>query len=498
VPRSEANVYSESLSEPEHLMHTGQFRAVRIHGGRFLAAFVQNRRFVPHCVVATLSLLQSCGGGGSSASTGATALTVAATSLPGGTVSASYSATLTATGGTGTGYEWSAPTGGLPAGLSLASSGLLSGTPTTPGSFTFTIEVTDSSAASATANLNLAISGSGPLTDYEFTGDTSPVHDPSIIRQGSTYYVFSTDASSNQGGFIPIRCSTDKLAWSACGYVFATLPAWISEAVPQATDIWAPDVSYFNGSYYVYYAVSSFGSNVSAIGLVTNRTLDSADPNYSWVDQGLILQSSASDNFNAIDPNILIDAGGSVWLNYGSFWTGIYQQQIDPATGQIQSGSVINHLAERAADVANDPVEGSSLVYENGFYYLFVSWDYCCEANPAQSNYKIVVGRGTSPNGPFADESGVDMATGGGTLLLQGDATWAGPGGQTAYIDPTEGDLIVFHALLLSESGLDFLFVRSLTWTNDWPVIGNSTDPSSETDVPAIKKGYRASGPHTH
>jgi arabinan endo-1,5-alpha-L-arabinosidase len=365
-------------------------------------------------------------------------------------------------------------------GRTVAAGGLLSGTPTTPGSFTFQAEVTDSSGASAIASLSLVIAGSGPLTTYEFTGDTSPVHDPSIIRQGSTYYLFSTDASSNQGGFIPIRCSTDKIAWTACGYIFSTLPSWISGAVPQATEIWAPDVSYFNSLYHVYYAVSSFGSNASAIGLVTNATLDSTDPNYNWVDQGLILQSSASDNFNAIDPNILIDAGGSVWLTYGSFWNGIYQQQVDPATGEIQSGSAIYHLAERASDVPNDPIEGSSLVYENGFYYLFTSWDYCCEANPSQSDYKIVVGRGTSPNGPFTDQSGVDMATGGGTILLQGDTTWAGPGGQTAYIDPADGDLIVFHALMLSQNGLDYLFVRSLTWTNGWPVIGTSTEPGSE------------------
>jgi arabinan endo-1,5-alpha-L-arabinosidase len=365
--------------------------------------------------------------------------------------------------------------------MTLASTGILSGTPTVTGTFNFNAAVTDSSQASAIASLSLVIEAAGPLTDYEFTGDTSPVHDPSIIRQGSTYYVFSTDAGSSQGGFIPIRCSTDKIAWSACGYVFSTLPSWISGAVPQATEIWAPDVSYFNGVYHVYYAVSSFGSNISAIGLATNATLDSTDPNYNWVDQGLILQSSTSDNFNAIDPNILIDAGGSVWLNYGSFWTGIYQQQIDPATGKIQSGSATYHLAERASDVPNDPIEGSSLVYENGYYYLFVSWDYCCEANPAQSDYKIVVGRGASPNGPFLDQNGIDMAAGGGTILLQGDATWAGPGGQTAYIDATDGDLIVFHALLLSQNGLDFLFVRSLTWPNDWPVIGTATVPVPST-----------------
>jgi arabinan endo-1,5-alpha-L-arabinosidase len=475
-------------------MHTGQFRVVAIPRSRFLAVLARNYSLVLHSAVA-LSLLQSCGGGSSTSSSAPLAITT--TSLTGGTVTEAYTATLTATGGTGSGYAWSVSAGTLPGGMTLAGTGILSGTPTAAGTFNFTAAVTDSSQASATASLSLVIAAAGPLTNYEFTGDTSPVHDPSIIHQNSTYYVFSTDASSSQGGFIPIRCSSDKIAWTACGYVFTTLPSWISGAVPQATEIWAPDVSYFNSLYHVYYAVSSFGSNVSAIGLVTNTTLDSTDPNYSWVDQGLILRSSASDNFNAIDPNILIDAGGNVWLTYGSFWTGIYQQQINPATGQIQSGSATYHLAERASTVPNDPIEGSSLIYENGFYYLFVSWDYCCETNPSESDYKIVVGRGTSPNGPFTDESGVDMAAGGGTILLQGDATWAGPGGQTAYVDPTDGDLIVFHALQLSQNGLDYLFVRSLAWSNDWPVIGSSTDASSEADRPTTKQGRRIYRLHT-
>jgi hypothetical protein len=89
------------------------------------------------------------------------------------------------------------------------------------------------------------------------------------------------------------------------------------------------------------------------------------------------------------------------------------------------------------------------------------------------------------------------MSTGGGTILLQGNTTWAGPGGQTAYIDPTDGDLIVFHALMLSQNGLDYLFVRSLTWTNDWPVIGTSTDPNSEegseNNLRVTKNGRRIS-----
>ncbi len=466
-------------------MNTRHRRPRHVRSSAASSLWTYRRPVALHCLLALL-FSQACGSGSSGSSS--TRLAVTTSSLAAGTVTVSYSATLAATGGTGAGYNWSTSAGTLPAGLTLATSGLLSGTPTTAGNFSFTAEVTDSSGTSATASLTLMIASAGPLTGYEFTGDTSPVHDPSIIRQGSTYYLFSTDASSSQGGFIPIRGSTDKIAWSACGYVFNSLPSWISAAVPQATEIWAPDISYFNGTYHVYYAVSSFGSNVSAIGLATSPTLDSTDPNYSWVDQGLIFQSTGSDDFNAIDPNILIDAGGSIWLTYGSFWNGIYQQQIDPTTGEIHSGSTTYHLAQRASDVPNDPIEGSSLVYENGYYYLFVSWDYCCESDPAQSNYKIVVGRGTSPNGPFTDENGVDMAAGGGTILLQGDATWAGPGGQTAYIDSTDGDLIVFHALQLSQNGLDYLFVRSLTWMNDWPVIGTSTVADALKPVTARRK----------
>jgi arabinan endo-1,5-alpha-L-arabinosidase len=435
----------------------------------------------------TCILLQACSGGSQGATTtGAgsgsgsgtsTPLSISTSSLANATVGTTYSATLAATGGSGSGYSWAIASGSLPSGLTLSGSGTISGTPTASGTSAFSVQVTDSSSNTAKANLSIQVDAAqtaGPLSNYELTGDTFPVHDPSIIREGSTYYVFSTDAS-NQSGYIPIRCSTDKIAWTACGYVFSSLPSWISTAVPGATGIWAPDISYFNGEYHLYYAVSTFGSNVSAIGLATNTTLNSSDPGYKWVDQGMILQSTSTDNFNAIDPNILVDTDGSVWLTYGSFWSGIYQQQIDPATGGIMSGSTVYHLAERAASVANDPIEGASLVHAGSYYYLFVSWDYCCESNPANSNYKIVVGRSSSPNGPFVDENGTDMVDGGGTILLQGNTTWGAPGGQTAYIDATDGDLIVFHALDLQENGLDYLFVRSLTFSNGWPVIGSTT-----------------------
>ncbi|MFZ6770046.1 arabinan endo-1,5-alpha-L-arabinosidase [Undibacterium sp. Di26W] len=316
----------------------------------------------------------------------------------------------------------------------------------------------------------------GPLAKNNLTGAVTLIHDPAIIRQGDTWYVYSTDAPVSQRGVIPIRCSKDKVAYTDCGFVFPAMPSWIASTVPGATMIWAPDISYFGGSYHMYYAASVMGLNTSAIGVATNSTLDPTDPVYKWVDHGPILTSNSSSNFNAIDPNILVDSDGKVWLNFGSFWGGIFQHEIDAATGMVKASSTIRNIARRASTVLYDPVEGASMIHAGSYYYLFVSWDSCCDANPANSNYKIVVGRGTSPNGPFYDKDGKDMLLGGGTILLLGNSQWSGPGGQTAYVDPGDAthkaaSLITFHALNLSRNGLDYLFVNSLDFTSGWPEI---------------------------
>lgn len=313
--------------------------------------------------------------------------------------------------------------------------------------------------------------GNGVLDHYTLKGDTQPVRDPSIIRQGNTYYEFGTDIGVPVGGSIPIRCSSDHVTWTACGHVFDSIPTWVTTAVPGIVGIWAPDISYFNGLYHVYFAGSTFASNRSVIGLATNTTLDLTDPAYQWVDQGEVLASVPTDDFNAIDPTILLDDDGSVWMTYGSYWTGIKQRQIDPATGMLLSSNPTVYALATRPGVQFNPIEGSSLVRRNGFYYLFVSFDFCCESTPQASNYRIMVGRGTSPHGPFADENGTAMLQGGGTQLLAGKhTTWNAPGGETVYLDAERGDLIVFHALHLPD-GQAFLFVNSLAWTNDWPSI---------------------------
>jgi arabinan endo-1,5-alpha-L-arabinosidase len=309
------------------------------------------------------------------------------------------------------------------------------------------------------------------FSSYDLTGATDPVRDPSVIRQNNTYYVFSTDTGAPVSGNLPILCSTDRVAWSWCGAIFDQIPPWVQQAVPGILGLWAPDISYFNGLYHVYYAGSTFGSNTSVIGLATNATLDSSDPSYEWVDQGKVLSSDAGDDFNAIDPNILVDTDGSVWLTYGSYWSGIKQQQIDPTIGQLLSSNQTVYSLAYLPNVQYDPIEGSSLVHKDNYYYLFVSVGNCCDSNPYLDTYRIMVGRGTSPNGPFLDMNGTDMMQGGGTQLLAGNGmTWSGPGGQTAYLDSVNGNIIVFHAIHLPD-GTPYLFCNSLTWTNGWPQI---------------------------
>ena len=344
--------------------------------------------------------------------------------------------------------------------------------------------------AAATLGLSSCSSGTAPgapislvtspLSVYGLLGDVGLIHDPTIIRQGTNYYVLSTDGGQ-AGGFLPVFCSADKVTWKRCGQVFTTIPASLSTALGSTvTSLWAPDVSYFNSLYHVYFVASVFGTNKSIIALATSPTMNPADPTYQWTYQGIVLQSPGDGSgFNAIDPSILVDTDASgtlthVWMSYGSFFNGIAQREINPVTGQLllPQTTAPTLLATRPG-VSGDPLEGPSLVKHNGYYYLFVSFDACCNSNFKTDTYKIAVGRGTSPQGPFVDMSGTSMLSGGGTILLQTTGEFTAPGGQDVLIDPTSGDLIAFHALSNTQNGYDYLFVKSLTWPSDWPVISN-------------------------
>jgi arabinan endo-1,5-alpha-L-arabinosidase len=238
-------------------------------------------------------------------------------------------------------------------------------------------------------------------------------------------------------------------------------------------NLWAPDISYFDGEYHVYYTASLANTENTLIGLATNTTLDPTDPNYKWVDRGEVLESHDGDTINVLDPNILTDGDGRVWLSYGSYWGGIAQREIDPGTGILKDSTAAEMRLAARPSVPVHPIEGSSQVYHDGYYYLFVSIDYCCNASVATNDYKMAVGRSTSVNGPFVAQDGTAMMEGGSTVILTGDGVnWMGVGGGTVYYDPASGQTeIVFHAQPMHGGGVAALWFKQIQWVNDWPVV---------------------------
>ncbi len=286
------------------------------------------------------------------------------------------------------------------------------------------------------------------------TGATA-VHDPTMIRTSAgRYLLYAT------GGGLSYRTSTDRIAFGAGGDAFPSRPLWWSRY--GATEAWAPDISRQGDRYLMYYSVSTFGSNESAIGLAVSAT---GLPG-SWTDHGIVYSSAASNDYNAIDPNLFVDDNGTWWLSFGSWWTGLKMIQVDPSTGKQLAGNTTRYsLASRPN--GTKAVEAPFIVKRSGFYYLFASYDTCCAGTG--STYKVKVGRATSVTGPYHDRNGVALLNNGGTPVLESHGRYIGPGGQSIMKD-VDGDLIVYHYYDGNDNGRPKLGINLLDWSSGWPV----------------------------
>lgn len=309
-----------------------------------------------------------------------------------------------------------------------------------------------------------------------------PAHDPVMIRQDGIYYLFFT------GRGINMWSSKDMKNWKQEKPVFDAVPAWVTEAIPtfRGNSFWAPDISFYKGTYYLYYAVSAFGKNTSCIGLATNTTLHTEDPKYKWVDHGKIIQSHpGTDNWNAIDPNLAVDNNGTPYLFFGSFWDGL--KVVKMAKDRLSVDEPVNNLqtvASRKKDpnskenppaVDNNPkdaggnaIEGPFVYKKGKYFYLFASIDYCCQG--PQSTYKMIVARSKKLLGPYVDSHDKPMRYGGGDIVLEGDKNWYGVG-HNAVCNFDGTDYLIFHGYSASDNGRSKLRIEKLKWVKDWPVV---------------------------
>lgn len=290
---------------------------------------------------------------------------------------------------------------------------------------------------------------------WNLTGERM-IHDPSMIKEGSAWYVFGTGEAGKNG--IRVLRSDNGTNWYTTPTIFPTPPSWWKTYVPNhETNQWAPDISYYNGRYWMYYSVSSFGTNTSLIGLLSTHSISSGQ----WRDDGLVIRSTSSNNYNAIDGDLVIDANGEPWLSFGSFWSGIKLTKLDKATMK-PTGSIYS-IASRP-NSPNNAIEAPNITYQNGYYYLFVSFDSCCQG--VNSTYKIAYGRSKSITGPYLDKNGVDMMKGGGTILDAGNTRWKGPGHQDVY----NNNIIIRHAYDAENNGMPTMLINDLYWDSQgWP-----------------------------
>lgn len=309
------------------------------------------------------------------------------------------------------------------------------------------------------------------------------VHDPVMAKgEDGRYYIFAT------GMHVGVMSSADMKEWKFEPSALPETPKWAMDTVPgYRGHTWAPDISYHNGQWYLYYSCSTFGKNGSAIGLAVNKTLDPKSPDFKWVDKGMVIASHRNkDNWNAIDPNLIVDEKGNPYLTYGSFWDGIqlvklskkdFQTPISkPVTISRRVNKSINlsdikftKEGENTIEAGANAVEAPFIFKHGDYYYLFVSFDYCCRGE--NSTYKTVYGRSKNIEGPYLDKDGMLMEHGGGTFLYGPNKEYFGVGHNSAYHFDGK-PYFVSHAYVKAEEGRAKLFIRPMEFDSEgWIVV---------------------------
>lgn len=302
-----------------------------------------------------------------------------------------------------------------------------------------------------------------------------PAHDPVMIKQDSTFYLFVTG-----GG---VAKSTDMENWTRIKPVPSRLE-WVTDSIIPGyrAGFWAPDIQFYKGEYYLYYSPSAFAKNTSAIGVMTNKTLDQDDPDYNWVDHGMIVQSIPGRDFwNAIDANVYFERGwgrngGTGWLSFGSFWGGIKLVKLAADMKSLAEPQEWYTLAKQErtfgmpdTDPGDGTIEAPFIYHRHQYYYLFVSLGYCCRG--LESTYETVVGRSRDIRGPYFDKKGVPMYAGGGTYVAGPNDEYAGIGHCAVY-DFDGKTYFIAHGYDKQDHGSSKLIVKEITWDRaEWPTV---------------------------
>jgi arabinan endo-1,5-alpha-L-arabinosidase len=322
----------------------------------------------------------------------------------------------------------------------------------------------------AQASNAVATPAQGTFTNPVFDRDFP---DPNLEFGHDGYiYAYSTNTKWTDLGpkpeqLIPIIRSKDLVHWDFVGTVFPTQPTWKKE-----DGIWAPDVTYYDGKYYCYYAFSTWSDADPGIGLAT---ADKAQGPFT--DQGKVFLSSEIGVGNSIDP-VLVVEGDQLYLFWGSF-RGIYGVLLT-SDGTKPAG--------KPFQIADGNFEGSFIFKKGGFYYYLGSSGTCCDG--ANSTYHLLVGRATSLQGPYLDKDDHPLLQGGGTMFLHADSKglFVGTGHNGDVLRDDAGTYwIVYHAFHKADPGRGrVLMLDRVDWVGGWPKIANDEPSTTPQPMPVF------------
>ncbi|PSN67545.1 endo-1,5-alpha-L-arabinosidase [Corynespora cassiicola Philippines] len=295
------------------------------------------------------------------------------------------------------------------------------------------------------------------------SGVCGNAHDPALIRRDDgTYYRFST------GGKIAIHSAPSITGpWT---YKGAAIPSGSKINLKGKDDLWAPDVTKVGDTYYMYYSVSTFGVQDSAIGVATSKNLD------TWTDHGSTgISSQAGKDYNAIDGALYWD-GSKFVMSFGSFWRDLFSVNMQNPPLKTQSGAASVNVAFKPE---GEHAQEAAFIAKNGdYHYLFFSVGKCCgfDANrPAKGQeYKIQVCRSKSATSGFVDKAGKKCTEGGGTTVLESHGWVYGPGGQGVYYDPQLGPVLYYHYVdtrIGYADGQKKFGINTIDFSSGWPVV---------------------------
>ena len=273
--------------------------------------------------------------------------------------------------------------------------------------------------------------------------------DPDVIRVGEDFYMISSSFTYLPG--IPVLRSRDLVHWDLIGYAARRLPFERYARPAHRSGTWAPCLRWHNGVFYVYVCLPDEGL----------LAFTARDPAGEWECHYVM------DVTGWIDPTVLFDTDGRVWLVHA--WAAsrvgvnnvlhVHEMSAD-GLKVLDKGKRIYDGAERG-DVC---VEGPKLYRRQGKYWIL------CPAGGVKPGYQLAL-RADSVFGPYERR----------VVLSQGNTPVNGPH-QGGWVDDGRGGDWFIHFQDVDAYGR-VPHLQPVDWTDGWPVMGNGGAPVSEGDT---------------